>query len=141
MRSDISYGIGMYKSTDGGATWSHIGLEDSRQISRILVDPQDPNRVFVAALGHAYSLSGERDKANKILDELREMSKQRYVSPYLIAIVYVGLGDKDQAFAWLDKAFQDRSSLLLWLKVEPQFDSLRDDPRFQDLLRRVGLTP
>ena len=69
------------------------------------------------------------------------MSKQRYVSPYLIAIVYVGLGDKDQAFAWLDKAFQDRSSLLLWLKVEPQFDSLRDDPRFQDLLRRVGLTP
>ena len=94
---------------------------------------------LVAALGHAYALSGERDKANKILDELREMSKQRYVSPYLIAIVYVGLGDKDQAFAWLEKAYQDRSAFLIWLKVEPLFDNLRSDPRFQDLLRRVGL--
>jgi len=94
---------------------------------------------LLASLGHVYALSGERDKANKVLDELREMSKQRYVSPYLIAVVYVGLGDKDQAFAWLDKAYQDRTFLLIWLKVEPLFDSLRDDPRFADLQRRVGL--
>ena len=53
MRSSISYGNGMYKSADGGKTWTHIGLEDSRQIGRILVDPRDPKRVFVAALGHA----------------------------------------------------------------------------------------
>ncbi len=97
-------------------------------------DPQ-----LIAALGHAYALSGERDKANQILAELREMSKHRYVSPYLFAIVYLGLGDKDQTFAWLDKAFQDRSFFLIWLKVEPLFDPLRDDSRFQDLLRRVGL--
>ncbi len=67
------------------------------------------------------------------------MSKHRYVSPYLFALVYAGLGDKDQTFAQLEKAFQDRSFFLIWLKVEPQFDSLRDDPRFQDLLRRIGL--
>ena len=97
------------------------------------------NPKLLSALGHAYAVSGERDKANQILTELREASRQRYVSPYLFAVIYLGLGDKDQAFVWLDKAFQDRSSFLIWLKVEPQFDSLRDDPRFQDLLRRVGL--
>ncbi len=97
------------------------------------------NPKLLASLGHAYALSGERDKANQILVELREMSKYRYISPYLFAVVYLGLGDKDQTFAWLEKAFQDRSFFLIWLKVEPLFDPLRDDPRFADLLRRVGL--
>jgi len=60
MRSDISYGNGMYRSADGGKTWAHIGLEDSRQIARILIDSKDPDKVFVAALGHAYGPSGER---------------------------------------------------------------------------------
>jgi photosystem II stability/assembly factor-like uncharacterized protein len=60
MRASISYGNGMYKSTDGGKIWTHIGLEDSRQIGRILVDPRDPNKVFVAALGHAYGPNQER---------------------------------------------------------------------------------
>jgi len=94
---------------------------------------------LIAALGHAYALAGERGKATQALDELRRMSKQRHIDPYLIAFVYTGLGDKEQAFAWLNRAYQDRSSFLIWLKVEPQFNSLRDDPRFQDLLRRVGL--
>ena len=60
MRSDISYGNGIYRSADGGKTWAHIGLEDSRQIARILIDPKDPERVFVAALGHAYGPNAER---------------------------------------------------------------------------------
>src|SRR5256885_362182 len=60
MRSSISGGNGMYKSSDGGKTWSHIGLADSRQIGRILIDPKDANRVFVAALGHAYGPNTER---------------------------------------------------------------------------------
>ncbi len=96
---------------------------------------------LLSPLGHGYALAGERDKAQQALDELREMSKRRYISPYLFAVVYVGLGDKEQAFAWLEKAYQDRSFWLIWLKVEPRFDSLRDDPRFQDLLRRIGLQP
>jgi len=60
MRSQISYGKGMYKSTDGGKTWTHIGLDDTRQIGRVLVDPQNPDTVFVAALGHAYGPNAER---------------------------------------------------------------------------------
>ena len=60
MRSDIAYGNGMYKSTDAGKTWTHIGLSDSRQIARILIDPANPNKVFVAALGHAYGPNSER---------------------------------------------------------------------------------
>jgi eukaryotic-like serine/threonine-protein kinase len=97
------------------------------------------NPLLIAGLGHAYALSGERTKAQQALDELRDISKQHYVSPYLIAVVYVGLGDKGQAFAWLDKAVQDRSFFLIWLKVEPLFDPLRGDPRFQELLRRMNL--
>jgi tetratricopeptide (TPR) repeat protein len=94
---------------------------------------------LIASLGHTYALAGKRDKALKVLDELREISKHRYVSPYLFAVVYAGLSDKEQTFAWLDKAFQDRSVFLIWVKVEPLFDPLRDDPRFQALLGRVGL--
>jgi tetratricopeptide (TPR) repeat protein len=97
------------------------------------------NPQLIGALGHAYALAGERDKALKALAELRARSKQSYISPYWSAIIYVGLGDKEQAFAWLEKAFQDRSSLLIWLKVEPLFDPLREEPRFQDLRRRVGV--
>jgi TolB-like protein/DNA-binding winged helix-turn-helix (wHTH) protein/Flp pilus assembly protein TadD len=96
---------------------------------------------LIASLGHAYALAGERDNANKALAELREMSKQHYVSPYWTAVIYASLGDKEQTFTWLEKAYQDRASLLIWLKVEPQFDSLHDDPRFKDLLRRIGLQP
>lgn len=97
--------------------------------------------MLIAALGHAYELAGEHHKALKTLDELREISKRQYASPYFIAVVYTGLGDKDQTFAWLEKAFQDRTFLLIWLNVEPQFDPLRDDPRFNDLLQRIGLQP
>lgn len=94
---------------------------------------------LLASLGRAYALAGQSDRAHEALDELRKMSKRRYVSPYLLAVVYAGLGDRDQAFAWLEKAYQDRSFFLIWLKVEPRFDNLRNDPRFGDLVRRVGL--
>lgn len=94
---------------------------------------------LIASLGRAYALAGERDKAKKSLEELRETSKQRYVSPYLFAVVYAGLSDKEQALVWLEKAYEERTFFLIWLNVEPRFDSLRDDPRYKDLLRRIGL--
>jgi TolB-like protein/DNA-binding winged helix-turn-helix (wHTH) protein/Flp pilus assembly protein TadD len=94
---------------------------------------------LIAALGHSYAMAGQRDKAQQLIAELRSMSKGRYISPYLFAVVYAGLGDKDQSFAWLEKALQNRSSALIWLKVEPVFDNLHDDPRFNTLLRRIGL--
>jgi hypothetical protein len=70
---------------------------------------------------------------------LRGLSTHRYVASYHIALIYTGLGEKDQAFQWLEKAYQERSDLLVYLKVEPMFDRLRSDPRFTNLLHRMGL--
>jgi tetratricopeptide (TPR) repeat protein len=95
----------------------------------------------VAALGHAYAVSGKRAEAQKVLAELQDLSKRRYVDPYDIALIYMGLGDKSQTLEWLAKAYVDHSFHLTWIKVDPQLDSLRVEPRFQDLLRRVGLPP
>jgi len=91
-------------------------------------------------LGHAYAVSGKRSEALKIIDQLKETSEQTYVAPYNFAAIYAGLGDKDQAFAWLDRAYADRSGFLaFYFKTDPHMDSLRSDPRFDDLMRRVGL--
>ena len=75
----------------------------------------------------------------KILHQLQDLSQRRYISPHEMAMIYAGLGEKDQAFAWLEKAYADRVWRLPYLKVEPRFDNLRSDPRFADLVRRVGL--
>ena len=75
----------------------------------------------------------------KILDELKTLAKQSDLSPYQLAVVYVGLGEKDRAFELLEKA-KVGSTLLKYLKMDPRFDSLRSDPRFQDLLRGTGLS-
>ena len=90
-------------------------------------------------LGHAYAASGKRNEAVKILDEMKEMSKQRYISPYDLAVLYTGLGEKDKALEQLNNAYDERAGWIIYLKVEPLFDPLRSDPRFQDLQRRVGL--
>ncbi len=94
---------------------------------------------FNFVLAHAYALSGKTDEARKILQEMNELSKQRYVSSYYMATVYVALNDKEQAFAWLEKAYEERDGWIVCLKVDPKFDSLRSDPRFTKLLRKVGL--
>ncbi len=96
--------------------------------------------ISLAVLGHAYASAGHRDEALKILDQLLERSKQQYLPSYWIALVYIGLGDEDKAFEWLERAYQDRSSWLVWMKVEPRFDTLRPDPRFASLLERMGLS-
>jgi TolB-like protein/Flp pilus assembly protein TadD len=90
-------------------------------------------------LGHAYAVSGNRGEARKALDELKELSKRRYVSPYAMALLYIGLDEKDQALKWLGKAHEERISSLDTLKVNPMFDTLCSDPTFADLLRRMGL--
>jgi TolB-like protein/DNA-binding winged helix-turn-helix (wHTH) protein/Tfp pilus assembly protein PilF len=95
----------------------------------------------IAALGHAYAVSGQREKAQQLLGNLKKLSTQRYVSSADIAMIYIGLGDNDQALAWLQKAFLERSWYFVLLRVDPRLDSLRPDPRFQALLRRVNLPP
>ncbi len=74
-----------------------------------------------------------------MIDELKELSKQRHVPPYSIAIIYAGLNDKDQAFEWLNKAYDQRSFFITLLKVETVLDNLRPDPRFKELMKRVNL--
>ena len=91
-------------------------------------------------LGHAYAVSGKRAEAQKIIDQLKELSAHSYVAPYNLAAIYAGLGDKDQAFAWLDRAYADRSGFLaFYFNTDAHMDSLRSDPRFNELVRRVGL--
>ena len=91
-----------------------------------------------ATIGYVYGRMGRVADARKVIADLIEMSKTEYVAPTNFAKVYIGLGDKDLAFAWLEKGFKQRDFWLLFLKGEPTFDPLRSDPRFQDLIRRIG---
>ena len=93
----------------------------------------------MSGLGHVYGVSGKKAEARAVLDELKQRSRQEYVPADSIALVYEGLGEKDQAFIWLEKAYEEHAFKMAWLKVEPQWDSLRSDPRFADLVRRMGL--
>jgi tetratricopeptide (TPR) repeat protein len=95
----------------------------------------------LAWLGHAYGAASEPEKARQALDRLEARSWQTPVSPYDIALVHTGLGDSERAFDWLERASDARASDLIQLKVDRRFDSLRSDPRFADLLRRVGVDP
>jgi len=90
-------------------------------------------------LGRVYAVSGKKDEARKALAELNDRSKHPFVSSYLMADFYAGLGDKDQAFASLERAYQERSWYMTHLKLDPELEPLRSDPRFVDLVRRVGL--
>ena len=92
---------------------------------------------LLALLGHAYAASGKQGEAQKILGQLNKMSEQAYVSPYDLAILYIGLGDKDRAFEQLTKAYEDRTGWIIYLNVEPIFDPLRSDPRFVELVSRM----
>ena len=93
----------------------------------------------LALLGHVYAATGRRDEALKILDQLKQTSRQRFVYAYGFALVYAGLGEKDQAFQWFEKSYQDREPRITRIKVDPLLDNLHSDPRFADLVRRVGL--
>lgn len=94
---------------------------------------------LLACLGRVYALTGEIEQARQTIDELIRLSGERYVQPNFIALIYTALGDKDEAFNWLERAYEERDEDLGLLKVDPRLDSLRADPRFTSLLQRVGL--
>lgn len=93
----------------------------------------------LAVLGHAHASAGHAREARELLAKLLARSRSQYVPSYWIALVYVGLGDRDRAFTWLERANRERSAWLAWAKVEPRFDRLRSDPRFDRFLRRLNL--
>ena len=92
-----------------------------------------------AELARALALAGQKEEAQKILNDLLKRAEKEYVVAYEIAMIYDGLGKKDEAFQWLEKAIQERSYQVSSLAVDPRLDSLRSDPRFKPLLTRLGL--
>lgn len=135
-------------------SWAHVTLgmayEQKFLIKEAIVEFQNAvdnwkgNFLPLAGLGHAYGIAGKKKEAQEILDKLLEeklleKSKRIYVSAYDIAAVYMGLGEKDQAFEWLSKALEERSGFLVYIKCDRRFDGLRSDPRYEALLKRIGL--
>ncbi len=100
-----------------------------------------PGSTPIGVLGEVYAAAGYRGEAQKILEQLQELSKQRYVTPYVVARIHVTLGEKDEALQWLEVAYQQRAEWMVLLKVDPCLDGLRPDPRFQDLIRRMNFPP
>jgi len=150
---ELEPGIERLKKTlelDPNFALAHLFLGQAYEVKRMhaeaieafesAVRDSQGGAVHLGALGHAYAVSGRRAEALRVLNELKEQSKRRFVPSYEIAVIYAGLGDMDQAFAWLERAFRDRdSSWLVDVRVDPRFDLLHSEPRFRDLLRRMKL--
>jgi len=94
----------------------------------------------LAWLGYAYAVTGNRDEALRVLDEIKSNPRQQHVSPFHVAMLYAGLGEKDEAMRWLQKAYAQRDEWMVYLKIYPEFAALHDDRRFQEIERRVGLS-
>ena len=107
------------------------------ELERAAASHRDSEPLLLGALAHAYARAGRREEAVKIADELKET--ERDVTPFGLIWAYAGLGDNDHAFAWLEQAYAERRDRMVWLNVDPLLDPLRSDPRFDDLVRRVGL--
>jgi eukaryotic-like serine/threonine-protein kinase len=125
------YELGMAYEMKGSFQEAIAEYQRARQLNN---DPR-----VLALLGHAYAASGRRDEALKILGQLKETASQQYVPAYNFVIVYAGLGERDQAFQWLEQSYQDHASRMTILQVDPFLDPLRSDPRFANLVSRVNL--
>ena len=110
-------------------------IREGERAQELMDSPQ-----IMAYLGHTHGASGKPKEAQKIIERLNELSKDQYVSPFCMALIYSGLDDHDVTFEWLEKAFEERSFDIVYLNVWPVWDHLRDDPRFEDLLARIGLS-
>ena len=111
------------------------GMEEIRK--SIALYGEDPS--LSPEIAFIYGMTGRKGEAQKILTRLLSASKTVPIAAHHFALIYVGMGKKDEAFAWLEKAFEQHSPMMAWLEVDQRFDSLREEPRFQDLMRRVGL--
>jgi len=107
-------------------------LEKAVEISR-----REP--FYLGTLGYIYGAVGRRQDALKIVSELNELSKHRHVSPYWTGLIYVALSEKDEAFHWLERAYQERAPWMAYLKTAPWWDNLRSDPRYYSLLQRMNI--
>ena len=97
------------------------------------------NSEAISSIGYVAAISGDGAKAREVLDELKGLSNRRYVPPVALALVYNGLGDKQEALFWLERGCEERDVRLTLLRVDPKWDSLRAEPRFIAILKRIGL--
>ena len=112
-------------------------IEALRKIFEISKDPDNVGPT--GALAHAYGRAGKQDEARRLLAQIQGMSQSRYVSPMVLARVYVGLGETERVFEELDKGYRQKDPLMLWLGVDPRFDAVRADRRYGDLVRKIGI--
>jgi len=127
-----------------GRLYLGLALEQKHQFPEAIAELQKAVEVsndtmWIAFVAHAKALSGDNAGAHKILLDLEKLSRRTYVSPWLFAIIYPDLGNNDKAFFWLEKCYQGREHDLVFSKVWPMFNRLHSDPRYNDLMRRVGL--
>jgi eukaryotic-like serine/threonine-protein kinase len=115
--------------------------EDSIAALERARDLSNGSQVMIGALAHAHAKAGHPDEARRLLSDLVAVAPPRRPSSYEIALVYAGLGQKEQAFTWLGKAFTEKNEYLCYLLVDPRFDNLHHEARFNDLIRRIGLVP
>jgi pentatricopeptide repeat protein len=131
---------------DATALW-YLGLslvandqpEDAIPVLEKAVSMTDRSPGVIGVLIRAYAHAGRRDDARRLLEELKRRREKGYVPAGALVNAYLGLDDREQAFVWFERAYQEQSNILQFLKVHPFFDPVREDPRFKDLLRRVGL--
>lgn len=126
-----------------GLAYQQQGLHDRALASFEKGIQLSGERTVISARANILAVAGKHDEARQILRELETVSQERYVSPYRIALVYAGLGDTDRAFEWLEKAYQERSVWLIHvhLRVDPRLTTLHKDPRFTQLLQKMGMPP
>jgi Flp pilus assembly protein TadD len=125
------YSLGMAYVMKGSVEEAVAEYHKARELN------DDP--FVLALLGHSYAVSGKKDEALRTTEQLKEISKQRYVPAYSLSIVYAALNEKEQAFQWLEKSYQAHEGYVTILKIDPFLDNLRADARFADLMRRVGV--
>src|SRR5882724_10325188 len=122
-----------------GRAYMRMG-DHARAIAQLKLAKVGDIPLMDAALGLAYAVSGRKDQTQKMAETFKASAKKRYIPPTYFGMLCAGLGDKDKALEWLEKAFQERADGLTWLNVEPMLDELRFDPRFRNLVDRIGLT-
>ena len=124
----MTLGTALFEKGDKAA-----GIEELEKAKML-----EPTPHLKGLLGYFYAKSGRKEDARRLLAEIKDQAKVRYVAPYWIGMIYAGLDEKDEAFEWFEKAYQERSWWLMFIKMDPLVDSLRSDPRFTDLMRRIG---
>lgn len=113
--------------------------EEALRAGEKALEISPPFVAYTGGLGHLYAVAGKKDKAYAFLTDLRERSAKGYVSSFWVAAIYLGLSDFDNAFEWLEKAYEERDSNLIYVTVVPFFDPVRSDPRYKKLLIKMGL--